>query len=51
MLDADFWWDQAQEYRQRAKATRSDERRAELRDLADICLTVAARIEAHAPSG
>ena len=51
MLDADFWWDQAQEYRQRAERSRSDAGREEFRDLAEICLTVAAHIEEHAPSG
>ncbi len=51
MLDADFWWDQAQEFRQRAETSRNDDRREELRDLADVCLTVAAHIEEHAASG
>jgi hypothetical protein len=51
MLDADFWLDQATLFRQEANAVRDPEERAELHALAEICDTVASRIEEHAPSG
>jgi hypothetical protein len=51
MLDADFWLDQANLFREEADAVRDPETCAELRALAEICDTVACKIEAHAPSG
>lgn len=51
MLDADFWFDQATLFRQEADAVRDPAERAELHALAEICDTVACKIEEHAASG
>jgi hypothetical protein len=51
MRDADFWLDQAMLFRREADAVRDPAARDELRALAEICDTVACKIEERAASG
>lgn len=51
MTEASYWWDEAERFRERAKATTDPEEMLELFELADTCADLAAEIEARAPSG
>jgi hypothetical protein len=51
MLDAEFWLNQANAFRQEADTVRDQSEREELRALAAICDSVASRIEEHMPGG
>ena len=51
MLDAEFWLNQATLFRQQAEAVRDPDVREEFRELATVCVTVAHKLEEHAPGG
>jgi len=51
MLDADFWLDQAVNFRQQAEAVRDPDAREEFRELERVCVAVASRLEEHTPGG
>jgi hypothetical protein len=51
MDEANYWWEQARQYKERAEKARKRAQKAELRELGEACAAVAEDIEAHAPSG
>ena len=44
MEEANYWWEQARKYRERAE-------KAEFQELSEACEAVAEDIKAHAPGG
>ncbi|MDE2229761.1 MAG: hypothetical protein KGL11_12075 [Alphaproteobacteria bacterium] len=51
MDEANYWWEQALKYKERAEKARKRALRVELLELGSACEEVAEEIEAHAPGG
>lgn len=51
MIETSYWWDQAEKFRDQARATDDPPRPQQLLELANVCDDVAAEAEGRATGG